>query len=216
MRFSRSKRINFLRMQVKLARTAGFCMGVKRAMEVALQTAQSQNLGIFTCGPLIHNPQAVEALREKGIQVITDWRTLERGVILIRAHGMPRQEIEDIRAHGFPVVDATCPHVVVSQKRIQQFAEKGFFIVIVGDPKHPEILSLQSFAGSRVVVISSLDEAERLPSLDKVMVIAQTTFNEAQYREISQAVAQKGQESRVFHSICIATSNRQDEVAHLA
>lgn len=220
-------------MRIKLAQTAGFCMGVQRAIDIALRTAETASAGeaesgplapgrrdsngpIYTCGSLIHNPQAVAELESKGIRSVKDWRPMTSGTLIIRAHGMPLEEIRDMRARGLTVVDATCPHVVSSQNRIKKAHEDGFFVVIVGDPRHPEILSLQSFAPGNHQVIASIEEVASIPLVPKAIVIAQTTFHEKQYATIAEAVSARIPDCRVIQSICRATSNRQDEVERLA
>ena len=144
-------------MHIKLAKTAGFCMGVKKAIQKALKTADSES-EIYTCGQLIHNRQAVEALKAKGIQAIENWKDIKTGTVIIRAHGMPKNIISQIREKGIKIEDATCPHVLGSQKKIEKYYNEGYFIIIVGDQKHPEILSLQSFAPDRHCVISKRDD----------------------------------------------------------
>lgn len=202
-------------MKVILARTAGFCMGVHKAVQLALETARSRER-VFTCGPLIHNPQVVEDLRSKGIHPLQNWRTLTSGTIIIRAHGMPIQEIEEMRGRGFEVIDATCPHVLASQKRISTSYQEGRSIIIVGDRLHPEILSLQSFAPARHTVISSLAEAQQQAFPERCAVIAQTTFQEAEYRAIADYLSSVIVDCRVFQSICAATAARQNETRELA
>jgi len=204
--------------EIKLARTAGFCMGVQRAIDLALRTAATAGDGmpIYTCGPLIHNPQAVAELESKGIRSVDDWRSVSAGTLIIRAHGMPVAEIEEMRARGLTIVDATCPHVVSSQNRIKTAVSEGYFVVIVGDPHHPEILSLQSFALGNHLVIASVEEVASIPPVPKAIVIAQTTFHEKQYELIAQAVSDRIPECRIIRSICKATSNRQAEVEQLA
>lgn len=202
-------------MKVILAKTAGFCMGVKRAVQIALETAQGHE-EIFTCGPLIHNPQAVETLRAKGITPLPDDVDPDHGILLIRAHGMPADRIARLRARGLTIVDATCPHVVSSQKRIASCSAAGMPVIIVGDREHPEILSLQSFATGPCFILSSVGEAQALPALDRAMVIAQTTFNAADYEAIGTELHRRIRHCQIFQSICKATSRRQEEVQHLA
>jgi 4-hydroxy-3-methylbut-2-enyl diphosphate reductase len=190
-------------------------MGVKRAMQLALETAQKQPGRVFTCGPLIHNPQAVEYLKNNGVAAIADWQDVKSGTIIIRAHGMPDGSIEAMQANGLATVDATCPHVVTSQKKIKKYSNAGFYIIIVGDPQHPEIQSLQSFAAN-FSVISSIEEAHRQPPREKIMVIAQTTFNAAEFHKIAAVIKNKCTETTVCNSICQATSERQKEITALA
>ncbi len=191
-------------------------MGVKRAVQLAIQTAKAEKKVVFTCGPLIHNPQAVEFLKEHGVESVDDWQSVSDGTMIIRAHGMPKEEIQKMTAKGLKIVDATCPHVVTSQKQIQKYFELGYFIIIVGDKKHPEILSLQSFAPGKHHVISSLEEAEKYKSKDKLMVIAQTTFSCEEFNSISEFLAKNNRNTEISNSICLATSERQKEIRELS
>lgn len=202
-------------MNIVLAKTSGFCMGVKRAMQLALDTASKHPGQVFTCGPLIHNPQAVEFLRNNGVAAIIDWRQIRAGTIIIRAHGMPSGSIEEMQKQGLHTVDATCPHVVTSQRQIKKYSSEGYFIYIVGDPHHPEIQSLQSFARN-YAVISSFDETLTVAQHSKIMVIAQTTFNDAQFTRIAMQLKEKSKEAVICNSICQATSERQAEIKKLA
>lgn len=202
-------------MKIVLAKTSGFCMGVKRAMQLALDTAGKNPGRVYTCGPLIHNPQAVEFLRINGVAAITDWQEIETGTIIIRAHGMPAGSIEAMQKKGLDTVDATCPHVVTSQRQIKKYSNEDYFIYIIGDPHHPEIQSLQSFARN-FAVISSLEEAQTVAQQSRIMVIAQTTFNDAQFNQIATLLKEKAKEAVICNSICQATSERQAEIKELA
>ncbi len=203
------------KMKIILAKTSGFCMGVKRAMQLSLSTAEKHPGEVFTCGPLIHNPQAIQYLGEHGVETINDWQNIQSGTIIIRAHGMPKQSLLLMREKGLNIVDATCPHVVTSQKQIEKYSNLGFFIFIIGDPMHPEILSLQSFA-SDFSIISSKEQALTAGHFPKAMIIAQTTFNADEFNEVSVILKEKGKEVVICNSICRATSDRQNEIKMLA
>lgn len=201
--------------QIKLAKTSGFCMGVKRAMQIALETAKLSESKVYTCGPLIHNPQAINFLKEQGVETSDDWRQIKNGTVIIRAHGMPKDNIDEIESKGLKTVDATCPHVKTSQKQIKKYSDLGYFIYIIGDHDHPEILSLQSFA-KNYQVIGSLESASAVFQKDKIMVISQTTFNAEEYKKISEVLKAKANEAVICNSICQATSLRQNEIKELA
>ena len=190
-------------------------MGVKRAMQLALETAQNNNGPVYTCGPLIHNPQAIDYLKEHGVETSNDWRSITNGTVIVRAHGMPTSETEEMLSKGLQTVDATCPHVKTSQKQIKKYSDLGYFIFIVGDKDHPEILSLQSFA-SEFQVLGNLEMAKNAPPKEKIMVISQTTFNVDEYQAISEVLKSKANEAVVCNSICQATSLRQNEIKQLA
>lgn len=202
-------------MKILLAKTAGFCMGVKRAMHLALQTAQ-KNKKVYTCGPLIHNPQAVDFLQKNGVSSISDYKDLSNETLVIRAHGMPKQTIDKLKMSKVKLVDATCPHVLTSQKQIESYANQGWTIVIIGDKKHPEILSLQSFAGKNHIVISDICEIADININNPTMVIAQTTFSMQEYSKIASLIKEKGNKVKVCNSICKATSERQAEIRELS
>lgn len=190
-------------------------MGVKRAMQLALDTAAKCPGRVFTCGPLIHNPQAVDFLRSKGIAEVDDWHHIEAGTVIIRAHGMPDGSIKDMQQRGLETVDATCPHVVTSQRQIKKYSQNGYFIYIVGDPRHPEIQSLQSFA-ENFMVISTIEETKNIQQRPRIMIIAQTTFSESQFDLIALQLKKTADEAVICSSICQATSERQTEIKQLA
>lgn len=191
-------------------------MGVKRAMQIALDTANKSSQSVYTCGPLIHNPQAVAYLREHRVDSVDEWQTIKAGMIIIRAHGMPNGSIAKMKAHGLGVVDATCPHVVTSQRQIKKYSEQGYFIYIIGDPRHPEILSLQSFASENHRLIADYAATEKEQPPAKIMIIAQTTYNAGEFDKIAQLLKSRAQTVVICDSICQATSERQEEIKRLA
>jgi (E)-4-hydroxy-3-methyl-but-2-enyl pyrophosphate reductase len=205
--------------EIILAQTSGFCMGVKKAIQMALDSRAGQNSDIYTIGQLIHNNQVIEWLYERGIKVVEDISQLKAGdTIVVRAHGMPRNILESLRKNGVKIVDATCPHVTASQKKIDKYSQEGYFIIIVGDKNHAEVKGLESFTdGKNYVVISSLKDIDNLPEIDlPICLIAQTTFSRKLYKEISAILTEKyGNKLKVFNSICFATENRQNELLQL-
>jgi len=160
-------------MGIKLANTAGFCMGVKRAVDMVLDMARHKGQEtIYTYGPLIHNPQTIELLRKRGIVPIRDLDGIASAppgaTMIIRAHGISPAERKKIKEKGFRVVDATCPKVAHVQAIIKKHAAAGFTILIAGDREHPEVNGLLGFAGDAGIVLGSLEEARHLPKLGKV------------------------------------------------
>ena len=203
-------------MEVKLAKTAGFCMGVRLAMDKVLALAESRGGPVYTHGPLIHNRQAIEMLESKGIRDIETCPDAACGTVLIRAHGVPKEVEESLRERGFEVVDATCPHVRASQRAIERYAAQGYRIVIAGDRDHAEVAGLVSHAGAGRVVIGTQEEARTLNVSEPVCLVAQTTFNEATYGAIASALRSRYARIVVIQSICRATHLRQQEVLDLA
>jgi (E)-4-hydroxy-3-methyl-but-2-enyl pyrophosphate reductase len=208
-------------MSVKLAGTAGFCMGVKRAVEIVLEMARRREReDIYTYGPLIHNPQTVALLEKRGVRPVADLGEVEHlpagATLVLRAHGVSPGERACIRAHGMRIVDATCPKVGRVQAIIRKHARQGHLIVIVGDRDHPEVNGLLGYAGSRGAVIGSAAEIAGLPAAEKVCVVAQTTQSADDYALIAGELRRRFPGAVVFDTICDSTEKRQAEVRQLA
>jgi (E)-4-hydroxy-3-methyl-but-2-enyl pyrophosphate reductase len=202
-------------MRIFLADTAGFCMGVKRAVNIGLELAARQKGGIYTIGPLIHNPQTVEMLELKGIKVIKDISEVKSGTIIIRAHGMTPESKKRIEGSGLGFSDATCPLVVRIQKTIKRYADAGYVIVIVGDKGHAEVEGLLGYASGRGTVIEKEDDLVEVPS-GKLCVVAQSTQNRTFFEIIVNELIKHRDDIKVFDTICDATTERQEEVRMLA
>ncbi|HJO62289.1 MAG TPA: 4-hydroxy-3-methylbut-2-enyl diphosphate reductase, partial [Desulfobacterales bacterium] len=164
-------------MKIFLAKTAGFCMGVRRAVEMVLEAPNEHAQPIFTFGPLIHNPQVLRLLEEKGITVLKEIPDHGSGTVLIRAHGVPPQAKEELERAGFSVIDATCPRVIRVQTIIKKHAGKGFASIIIGDRDHPEVTGLLGYAKGKGYVVDSHKDLDSLPSFDQAIIVAQTTQN---------------------------------------
>ncbi len=203
-------------MKVKQAKTAGFCMGVRRALERVLGEAYKDPGPIFTYGPLIHNEQVMKLLETKGVQVTEDISALKHGTIIIRAHGIPPQDRKLLKGSGLKIIDATCPRVTRVQSLIRYHTHKGYLAVIVGEKDHPEVIGLKGHGNGRAFVISTAEEVPLLPDGDKVLVVAQTTQEKQSYERIVKAIKQRFPEALVFNTICDATESRQEEVRALA
>ena len=207
-------------MRVRLARTAGFCMGVRRAMELALQAAHDEPGDICTYGPLIHNPQVLELLEGKGVSAIKQIPrpgAKEGGTVIIRAHGVPPEEKKALRLAGFAnLVDGTCPRVVKVQAIIRRAAKAGRDPVIVGDAEHAEVRGLMGHSLGRGHVVSRPEEVAGLPELGQVVAVAQTTQSEELFANVVAALRERFANVEVHDTICEATHNRQAEVLRLA
>jgi 4-hydroxy-3-methylbut-2-enyl diphosphate reductase len=203
-------------MKVRLAKTAGFCMGVRRAMELALEANYHYPDPIYTYGPLIHNPQVLKMLKEKGIRILDPDQDQQTGTLIIRAHGIPPQDHERLKKTGFKIVDATCPRVIKVQAIINKYAQDGFTPIIVGDRDHPEVIGLLGYSQGRGIVLTDPDQVDDLPDLDKVLVVAQTTQDESLFQEAVQQIRGRFPDSLVFNTICNATLERQQEIRDLA
>ena len=199
-------------MKVILAKTAGFCMGVRRAMEMAMAEANKKEGPLFTYGPLIHNQQVLDLLRSKGVQAEEDLESLKAGRIIIRAHGIPPQKKLALEETGLKVMDGTCPKVTRVQAIIGRYSKEGRQTIIVGDQDHAEVIGLMGYSMSPVHVIQSADDVPGLPEMDRPFVVAQTTQNEQNFNLVVDALKERFSDLLVFDTICDATHLRQGEV----
>lgn len=208
-------------MSVILAETAGFCMGVKRAVDMVLDIAQRKgNVNIYTYGPLIHNPQTVELLRNRGVIPIDSLDEIphdEQGATLvIRAHGISPEERKKIKEKGVRIIDATCPKVAHVQAVIKKHARRGEAILIIGDAGHPEVIGLMGYTYGKGMIIAGQDDVAVLPELDKLCVVAQTTQNIDRFNETVAAVQKRFANAVIFDTICDSTDKRQAEIKTMA
>jgi 4-hydroxy-3-methylbut-2-enyl diphosphate reductase len=200
-----------------LAKTAGFCWGVKRAIDIATEAGEQKSEPVYTYGPLIHNPQLINLLESKNIHVKSDIKDMEGGELIIRTHGITPQQRALIRGKGISIRDATCPLVAKVQGMIKKFSRKGYAIIIVGSKEHAEVIGLKGFAVTPVHVITSPKEADLLPNnYEKVFVCAQTTCSIENYRDSVKRLREIYKNIEVGETICDATTERQTEVIELA
>ncbi len=202
-------------MEIITAKTAGFCFGVKRAIDIAFKIAREKRRGIYTFGPIIHNPQVVEKLKEKGIIPIEDIET-KRDIkaLIIRTHGIPLEVSRKISLRGCEIIDATCPFVKKAQYYAKLLREEGYQVVILGEKNHPEVKSLMSYANGGVIVV---DGKTPLPKLkNKTGIVVQTTQPlDALKRVISDAI-EHAKEIKVYNTICNSTALRLKETEKMA
>ena len=191
-------------------------MGVRRAVEMVLDAPNKHEGPICTFGPLIHNPQVLDLLKDKGISVINDIPDQGMGTVLIRAHGVPPEEKKKLEKAGLNVIDATCPRVIKVQTIIRKHEKEGYASVIIGDKAHPEVVGLLGYAGKRGYVVDNLEDLNFLPSFDKAIIVAQTTQNTLFFEEVKHWAEQKHPHYKVFDTICDSTEKRQEEVRRLA
>ena len=202
-------------LEVILADYLGFCYGVKRAIKIARENAAPDG-STCTLGPIIHNPQMVERLKDEGVGTIDCLDDLKRGKVIIRSHGVGPETYEKAEAMGLECVDATCPHVKKAQLSAKELAEEGRFVVIVGEKEHPEVHSIVQWAGGNVAVIETVAEAASVPNASRLGIISQTTFSGERFREIVSALLDKSRDIRVMRTICTATDQRQRAARELA
>lgn len=203
-------------MKILLATSAGFCMGVRRAVEMVMDAPGKHEGPMYTYGPLIHNKQVLELLAEKGITVMRDIPESGSGTVLIRAHGVPLKAKTRLIQAGFRVLDATCPRVIRVQRIIRKHAKQGYDSIIIGDRDHPEVIGLLGYTAGRGHVVSRMDELQALPAFDRAILVSQTTQNTRFFDEVRRYVRQHHPHYRVFDTICDSTERRQAEVQQLA
>lgn len=202
--------------EIILAKSAGFCFGVKRATNMAFEAAE-EHVCICSLGPIIHSPQVVERLEDKGVRVVDDVSEIKSGVVIIRSHGITASELKQIHAEKLDVVDATCPFVKKAQDFAAKLSADGYHLVLVGEEEHPEVQGIVSYAqDKRVSVVADSEGAEALPRTGKIAVIAQTTQSFENFQKIVATCLLKAKEVRVYNTICDATSVRQEEARQLA
>ncbi|MBI5248548.1 MAG: 4-hydroxy-3-methylbut-2-enyl diphosphate reductase [Desulfomonile tiedjei] len=207
-------------MKIRLAKTAGFCMGVRRAVDMVLDLQRAAPpMPIVTYGPLIHNPQTLELLRSRGIQEVKSLDEITGGTVVIRAHGISPQERQVLEAKGVGIIDATCPRVHRVQAVIRKHASKGHFCIIVGDEDHPEVRGLMGFASAGGITVPSADLnglLDRIPSDRGVCLVAQTTQDLETFEEVGRVLKARCPELHVYNTICDSTRRRQTEVSRLS
>jgi (E)-4-hydroxy-3-methyl-but-2-enyl pyrophosphate reductase len=187
-------------------------MGVRRAMEMVLSEANRKEGPLFTLGPLIHNKQVLDLLAQKGVRPVEDLTEVKAGSIVIRAHGIPPQVREAIKGSGLKVIDATCPKVAKVQAIVRYHTRRGRSAVIVGDRDHAEVIGLVGYGGECAHVIQNIKDISKLPPMDSLIVVAQTTQNEEKFRKVAAALKDRFPDVYIFDTICEATCQRQQEV----
>lgn len=216
--------------EVVVAKTAGFCFGVKRAVESCYETAEKENGPIYTYGPIIHNEQVVEDLREKGIDVIDSAEELagiQKGTVIIRSHGVEKSVCDQIEQQGLTLVDATCPFVKKIHRIVREHSLAGEDIIIIGNGLHPEVQGIMGWAekdnGSVLRVIESEEQARALCAQKEdhtgktLCIVSQTTFNYRKFDKLVEILSNLRYDKRVIlNTICNATEERQSEARELA
>ena len=203
---------------VIVAPGAGFCPGVKKAIDSVLRLEAAGKKPVYTIGPLIHNKQVTDMLEQKGISAINELKEAKdkNGVLVIRAHGITPEFQKEVEAQGMEVVDSTCPLVKRVHNVIDEYAKQGYSTVIIGDGGHAEVIGLLGYTRGKGYVIANADEAKNLPHFDKVNVVSQTTQKEETFLKAAEAVKQKADTCIINNTICHPTKQRQKETIELA
>ncbi len=203
-----------MKMNFEVMENSGFCFGVKRAVEMAEKAAEKY-AKVVTLGPIIHNPQIVEHLREKGLRVVNSIDEIKDEAVIIRSHGITYDDYLKLKKMNIQIIDATCPIVKKAQKYAQKLTGDGYHLVVLGDENHPEVEALLSYTDDNCKVISEID-IELDGKSDKVGLIAQTTQTESKFEKLAYNLVAQTYELRVFRTICNATKLRQEKTDILA
>ena len=208
-------------MKVIKAKTAGFCFGVKRAVDTVYEQADTCGGPIYTYGPIIHNEEVVKDLESRGVSVIRSEEELEsitEGTVIIRSHGVEKRICDKLRGKGLRIVDATCPFVKKIHNIVEKESAEGKYILIIGNPDHPEVIGIRGWAGSNVSVIQNAGDIEKVDfsKNKKICVVSQTTFNYNKFQDLVEIIKKKSYDISVLNTICNATKERQTEARSIA
>ena len=208
-------------MKVIKAKTAGFCFGVKRAVDTVYEQVDVCDGPIYTYGPIIHNEEVVKDLESKGVVVLRTEEELdnvENGTVIIRSHGVEKRIYDKLEAKGLRVVDATCPFVKQIHNIVRKESAEGKYILIIGNPDHPEVIGIRGWAGEHAAVIRNADDIENIDFSKnrKICVVSQTTFNYNKFKDLVEIIKKKSYDSSVLNTICNATKERQTEAESIA
>ena len=209
-------------MEVVKAKSAGFCFGVKKAMETVYQQIEANaDKPIYTFGPLIHNEEVVKELKSKGVEVVDsveELKALKEGIVIIRSHGVSKDIYKIMEDNGIECVDATCPFVKRIHKIVEKESEAGKRIIIIGNDGHPEVEGIKGWSSTTAMVIENEEEAKEFScnSEEKICIVSQTTFNYNKFQELVEIFQKKGYDISVVNTICNATEERQTEAKKIA
>ena len=203
-------------MEITVGEHAGFCFGVRRAVDRAFECA-GEKLPCVTLGPLIHNPQEVERLARAGVQSVDSLDEVLPGqTVIIRSHGVVPEVYERCKALGIPVIDATCPHVAHIHQLVGEYSERGGAVIIVGEAEHPEVIGIAGWAKGDVFILPDEEAARRAALPDRALIVAQTTIRREQFERVLAVVKERVAGLTVRRTICAATSQRQQEAERLS
>ena len=209
-------------MEVKLAKTAGFCFGVKRAVETVYKEAEKNNETIYTFGPIIHNEQVVEDLEKNGVFVVNSVEELKKlqpgTTVIVRSHGVGKFIYDLMEECGLHIVDATCPFVKKIHRIVERESNAGKSIIIIGNDKHPEVEGIKGWVCGKVSVIENFDEARAFQAEvnEQLCIVSQTTFNYNKFQDLVEIICEKGYDVESINTICNATEERQTEAKLIA
>ena len=207
-------------MKVELAKSAGFCFGVEKAVNTVYEEAKKENEIVYTLGPIIHNEEVVKDMKKRGVEAVKmeDLASLQKGTVIIRSHGVSRDVYNFVKQSGHRVVDATCPFVKKIHAIVSVQSGKGKTVVIIGNPDHPEVMGIKGWGDENTYAVENVEQFINLDLKkdEEIIIVAQTTFNHKKFQEIIDKISLLGYDVRCFNTICNATQERQAEAKKIA
>ena len=208
-------------MEITVAKSAGFCFGVQRAVDSVYKELEENSGKIYTFGPIIHNEQVVEDLNKKGIEVIDtveQLKEIKEGTVVIRSHGVAKEIYDILEQQKLKMVDATCPFVKKIHNIVLDESNNGKTIIIIGNDNHPEVEGIKGWVNGEVIVINKEEQIEKLslPEQTKACIVSQTTFNHNKFKYLVEIIRKKGYDITVVNTICNATHVRQVEARKIS
>lgn len=207
-------------MKVELAKSAGFCFGVEKAVNTVYEEAKKENEIVYTLGPIIHNEEVVKDMKKRGVEAVKmeDLASLPKGTVIIRSHGVSRDVYNFVKQSGHRVVDATCPFVKKIHAIVSVQSGKGKTVVIIGNSDHPEVMGIKGWGDENTYAVENIEQFINLglKKDEEIIIVAQTTFNHKKFQEIIDKISLLGYDVRCFNTICNATQERQAEAKKIA
>ena len=208
-------------MEITVAKSAGFCFGVQRAVDSVYKELEENSGKIYTFGPIIHNEQVVEDLNKRGIEVIDtveQLKEIKEGTVVIRSHGVAKEIYDILEQQKLKMVDATCPFVKKIHNIVLDESNNGKTIIIIGNDNHPEVEGIKGWVNGEVIVINKEEQIEKLslPEQTKACIVSQTKFNHNKFKYLVEIIRKKGYDITVVNTICNATHVRQVEAQKIS
>jgi len=207
-------------MKVELAKSAGFCFGVEKAVNTVYEEAKKNDEIVYTLGPIIHNEEVVKDMKRRGVEAVNieDLNSLPKGTVIIRSHGVSKDVYNFVKHSGHRVVDATCPFVKKIHAIVSVQSGKKKTVVIIGNPKHPEVIGIKGWGDENTYAVENIEQFINLnlKKDEEIVIVAQTTFNHKKFQEIIDKILFLGYDVRCFNTICNATQERQAEAKEIA
>ena len=207
-------------MKVELAKSAGFCFGVEKAVNTVYEEAKKNDEIVYTLGPIIHNEEVVKDMKRRGVEAVNieDLNSLPKGTVIIRSHGVSKDVYNFVKHSGHRVVDATCPFVKKIHAIVSVQSGKKKTVVIIGNPKHPEVIGIRGWGDENTYAVENIEQFINLnlKKDEEIVIVAQTTFNHKKFQEIIDKISLLGYDVRCFNTICNATQERQAEAKNIA